>query len=384
MIERKLKGILEKAARQYPAVTLFGPRQAGKTTLVRAVFAGHAYVNLEDPTELELAKLDVRRFFTLHPAPVIIDEVQRYPELISSVQVMIDEKRDAMGQFILTGSHQPLLAASVSQSLAGRTSVLTLLPFSIDECGGDESTDAMILKGFMPDVRARGIDPGDYYRNYFKTYVERDLRQLINVRNVILFERFITLLAGRIGQVVNMTSLANETGVSSQTIGEWISILEASFLVFRLTPYFSNISKRLVKSPKIYFTDVGLAAYLLGLENAAQVARDPLRGQLFENLVIADVLKQVLNSGKEPRLSFLRTGKGFEIDLLMREGMASRPVEIKSAMTYRPSLAANLRAYSRAEANSVRPTLVYDGESHPDVEGDAVKVVNFRDFSVKA
>jgi predicted AAA+ superfamily ATPase len=303
---------------------------------------------------------------------------------MSSVQVMIDEKRDAMGQFILTGSHQPLLAASVSQSLAGRTSVLTLLPFSIGECSGDESTDAMILKGFMPDVRARGIDPGDYYRNYFKTYVERDLRQLINVRNVILFERFITLLAGRIGQVVNMTSLANETGVSSQTIGEWISILEASFLVFRLTPYFSNISKRLVKSPKIYFTDVGLAAYLLGLENAAQVARDPLRGQLFENLVVADVLKQVLNSGKEPRLSFLRTGKGFEIDLLMREGMASRPVEIKSAMTYRPSLAANLRAYSRVEANSVRPTLVYDGESHPDVDGDAVKVVNFRDFLVNA
>ena len=384
MIERKLKKILEKAARQYPAVTLFGPRQAGKTTLVRAVFSEYAYVNLEDPTELELAKLDVRRFFALHPAPVIIDEVQRYPELMSSVQVMIDEKRDVMGQFILTGSHQPLLAASVSQSLAGRTSVLTLLPFSIDECGSDESTDAMILKGFMPDVRARGIDPGDYYRNYFKTYVERDLRQLINIRNVILFERFITLLAGRIGQVVNMTSLANETGVSSQTIGEWISILEASFLVFRLTPYFSNISKRLVKSPKIYFTDVGLAAYLLGLENAAQVARDPLRGQLFENLVVADVLKQVLNSGKEPRLSFLRTGKGFEIDLLIREGMASRPVEIKSAMTYRPSLAANLRVYSRAEANSVHPTLVYDGESHPDVDGDAVKVVNFRDFLVNA
>ena len=385
MIEREITDILKRDATLYPVITLLGPRQAGKTTLARQCFSKYGYVNLEDPPTRELATNDVRKFFALHPSPVIIDEIQRVPSLASSVQVLVDSRRDDMGAFILTGSQQPRLAEAVSQSLAGRTSILSLMPLSINELLTNVirlSTDELLFHGFMPDVHARGIPPSSYYRNYFQTYVERDLRQMVNIKNLSLFERFVTLLAGRVGQVVNYASLAGETGVSATTIGEWLSILEAAFLVFRLPPYFSNISKRVVKSPKVYFTDVGLAAWLLGLESPQQISRDPLRGQLFENMVVADVRKQMLNLGRDARLSFLRTDKGFEVDLIIARGSKIQPVEIKSAMTYHSSLSKSLRTLAKSDGNVTDPVLIYDGdEDMPSGGGvDDVGVYNFRRF----
>ena len=386
MINRKISDYIIKESSCYPVVTLLGPRQAGKTTLARHCFPNHRYVNLEDPPIRELAIADERKFFALYPPPLIIDEIQRAPQLTSSIQVQVDADRDRMGAFVLTGSQQPSLAAAVNQSLAGRTSVLSLMPLTVrelQEAGIRPTTDELILKGFMPDVHVRKIPPASYYRNYFQTYVERDIRQLINLKNLTVFERFMMLLAGRVGQVVNLSSLAGETGVSATTIGEWLSVLEASFLVFRLPPHFSNISKRVVKSPKIYFTDVGLAAWLIGLETPEQVVRDPLRGQLFENMVVSDVRKQLFNAGGSARLSFLRTEKGFEVDLLISRGTSIQPVEIKSAMTYHDSLAANLRRFAEAELSAVSPCLVYDGEMALPSQGEKdVAVCNYRDFAV--
>lgn len=384
MINRKISNILRKEASLYPVITLLGPRQAGKTTLAKQCFPDYNYVNLEDRTTRELAISDERKFFAIYKPPVIIDEIQRVPELASSVQVKVDENRDQIGSFILTGSQQPKLAATISQSLAGRTSILSLMPLSIRELIEAEikpTTDELILRGFMPDVHVRKIPPTSYYRNYFQTYVERDIREIINIKNLNLFERFITLLAGRVGQIVNLSSLSAETGVSTTTINEWLSVLESAFLIFRLTPYFSNISKRFVKSPKIYFTDVGLAAWLLGLETPAQVSRDPLRGQLFENMVVSDIRKQMLNLGREARLSFLRTEKGFEIDLIISRRTKIQPIEIKSAMTYHESLAANLRKLATRDSTVIRPHLLYDGDiTIPMLDGNDIGVCNFRDF----
>jgi len=369
-------------AHDYPVVTVFGPRQSGKTTLVRDVFPGYSYANLEEREARMLAEDDDKAFFKRYPPPVIIDEVQRVPSLASVVQVLVDEKRHEMGRFILTGSHQPLLAETVSQSLAGRTAILDLYPPTVAELGAAASvlsTDELLLRGFMPELwRVPGMDATAWYRNYLRTYVERDVRRLVNIRNLVLFEKFLTLLAGRVGQVVNLHGLSGEVGVSSTTLTEWLSILEASFLVFRLPSCATNISKRVVKSPKIYFTEVGLAVYLLGLETASQVARDPLRGQLFENMVVVDVMKQRANIGKEPRLFFLRTGGGFEVDLISSVGGMMRPIEIKSSMRWHSSFASAPLRFLAETPRASSPTVVYDGT---DIDlSSGVTVRNFRRF----
>ena len=371
-------------ARQYPVVTLFGPRQSGKTTVVRNVFPRYGYVNLEDRENRELASSDPKSFFSSHPAPVILDEIQHVPELASAVQVLVDERRHEMGRFILTGSHQPLLAETVSQSLAGRTAVLDLFPPTLTELGkaaSATSTDSLLLRGFMPELwRAPELEPSVWYRNYFRTYVERDVRKMVNVRNLVLFERFVTLLAGRVGQIVNLNALSGEVGVSSTTLAEWLSILEASFLVFRLPPCVTNISKRIMKSPKVYFSEVGLAVYLLGLETPEQVARDPLRGNLFENMVVADIMKQRSNQGKEPRLSFLRTGGGFEVDLVLSSGGEQQPIEIKSAMTWHSGFASGPLRFAAETSRAARPAVIYDGTDLDLSNGVAVR--NLRSFRV--
>ncbi|MBP5320965.1 MAG: ATP-binding protein [Kiritimatiellae bacterium] len=382
MIKRQLSSLMRDISRQYPVITVFGPRQSGKTTAVRDVFPNHEYVNLEDRESRNLAAADAKAFFANHPPPVILDEIQHVPGLASSVQVLVDERRHDMGRFILTGSHQPLLAETVSQSLAGRTAILDLYPPAIPELGTSVrkmTADALMHRGFMPELwRIPTLDPTVWYRNYFRTYVERDVRKLVNVRNTILFEKFVTLLAGRVGQLVNLHALAGEVGVSSTTLGEWLSILESSFLVFRLPPCTSNISKRVVKSPKVYFTEVGLAVYLLGLETPAQVARDPLRGNLFENMVIADAMKQRANLGKDPRLSFLRTGAGFEIDLITSGGGEVRPIEIKSSMSWHSDFASGPLRFATETPRSVSPTVIYDGADMDLSNG--VSVRNFRTF----
>ena len=371
-IKRKLASCILKAARQYPSVTLFGPRQSGKTTLAQELFPDYAYANLEHLETRRLAASDPEAFFRRFKPPVVIDEVQRVPELASQIQVMIDADRRTTGRFVLTGSHQPLLAEAVSQSLAGRTSLLTLYPPSLDELGAAAkslSTDELIWRGFMPELYVTEINANDYYRNYFQTYVERDVRKIVNVKDIALFERFVRLLAGRTGQLVNYAALSGEVGVSSMTISSWISVLEASYIVFRLQPFFTNRSKRLVKSPKLYFTEPGLAAYLLRLETPEQVAHDPLRGMLFENLAVMETVKARTNCGKEPSVHFLRTESGFEVDLVSEDGRELDVAEVKSAMTFHDEFARNIRTLKHDDVRVRTARVIYDGVDYDFSDG---------------
>ena len=384
MIKRDIEKVLRQRASEFPVVTVTGPRQSGKATLVRNCFPRHTYVNLEDPETRELAQNDYKRFFDLYKPPIIVDEIQRVPQLASVIQTLVDEKRRKCGQFILTGSHQPKLKETVSQSLAGRSAFLKLLPLTFSEMASapkrlDRSADALILRGGMPELAITKTDPNVYYRNYLQSYLERDVRQIANIRNTSPFNRFLTLLAGRVGQLVNLNSLSGEVGVSHTALSGWLDILEASFIVFRLQPYFANIGKRLVKTPKIYFTETGLAACLLGLKTADQVARDPLRGNLFENLVVSDLLKRNLNRDDEGELFFLRTSDGIETDVLRKtESGRLQPIEIKSAMTWTESLGDGLRRAGKLIHDAQNPTLIYCGNSYPARPGDITRV-NFLD-----
>ena len=382
-IERQMSGTLQRVMEEYPIVTVSGPRQSGKTTLVRKSLCEYGYVNLEDSESAEFARSDPKGFLMRYPAPLVIDEVQRVPELMSALQVAVDSRRDEMGQYVLTGSHQSLLKEKVSQSLAGRTAILDLLPLSLVELGAvadDLGTDEIMLQGFMPEIWRHGVSPSRYYRNYLRTYVERDVRMMLNIRNLAMFEKFLRLLAGRIGQLANLSQLSVEVGISSTTLAEWLSVLEASHIVYRLAPYFGNFSKRLVKTQKFYFTDVGLAAHLLGISTTMQLSRDPLRGSLFENLVVMDAVKWYKNHDEDAQFYFLRTQTGFEIDLLVESEGKLMPVEIKSASTCRDALASNVRRFTREEAMVENPTLVYDGEDYQTRQG--IRWVNFRRFMV--
>jgi predicted AAA+ superfamily ATPase len=373
---------LMQVAKHFPVVALFGPRQSGKTTLARTAFPKHSYVNLEDSFALKLAMDDPSAFFEKYNSPVIIDEIQRVPALLSQIQVLADLQKKK-GAFVLTGSHQPALHAGIAQSLAGRVGILRLLPFSIAEISSANiklSRDEYIHSGFMPGVHADKIPPNLFYGNYYRTYIERDVRQLINIGNQRAFEVFIKLLAGRVGQVVNLNSMSGDVGVSSTTLASWLSVLEASYIIFRLPCYFNNFGKRLVKSPKIYFTEIGLAAWLLGIENAKQVFRDPLLGGLFENMVVIDILKSRYNHGKEPELYYFRDQHGMEIDLCISHNRNLQPIEIKSAKTYDFSMASNIRSFLNFADNTVKPTVVYAGEQNVSVK--EISFVNFREMPV--
>ena len=384
MIEREITSIVRQRADEFPVLTIIGPRQSGKTTLAKACFPHHTYVNLEDPETRELAETDYRRFFTLYPAPVIIDEIQRVPKLASAIQTLVDEKRSAYGQFILTGSHQPRLRETVSQSLAGRSALLKLLPLDLTELQQAKSArltqDALILRGGMPELATSRTAANVYYKNYLQTYLERDVRQLANIKNAAAFNRFLTLLAGRVGQLVNLNMLSGEVGVSHTTLSEWLNVLEASFIIFRLQPYYANIGKRLTKTPKLYFTETGLAACLLGLKTEDQVSHDPLRGNLFENLVVSDILKQKLNHDAEGELFFFRTNDGTEVDLLRQTSDGLQPIEIKSSATWSPSLSDGLRRYLKLMPNAIRPTVVYGGKSYPAADSE-ISASNFLSFA---
>ncbi len=337
MFTRTLQSELIDSSQHYPVTTVLGPRQSGKSTLVRMTFPDKPYANMENPDDRRLALTDPRGFLSQYANGAIVDEVQQTPELLSYIQTMVDEKQEN-GMFILTGSHQPLLHQAISQSLAGRTALLTLLPLSMEEMKPmnlDFSVDDYLLSGGYPRIYAHHVEPTKAYRDYFQTYVQRDVRQLVNVKDLSLFEKFMRLCAGRVGNLFEATALANEVGVSGHTIQHWLSVLEASFIIFRLQPYFENFSKRMIKSPKLYFTDVGLASYLLNIENVTQLNRDPLRGALFENLVILELMKYRLNRGKNPNLYFYRDHHQNEIDVIIASGHHLIPVEIKSAQTFR-------------------------------------------------
>lgn len=379
MIEREITKKLKSLAETFPVVTIEGPRQSGKTTLAKMVFPSYSYANLEDGAVRRLAERDPRAFFEQFPTPTIVDEIQRVPELLSYIQTDVDE-RGGNGLYILTGSHQPRLREGVSQSLAGRTALLTLLPLSIRElknAGVVLDRDEYMFKGFLPAVYDRGQDPNDTYEAYYRMYVEKDVRQLINVVHQGEFELFIRLLAGRVGQVVNLEAMSGDVGVSATTLKEWLSVLEASYVIFRLQPYYNNFGKRFVKSPKIYFTDVGLAVHLLDISTLSQVARDPLLGGLFENMVVIEALKAQYNKGVRAGLYYVRNKTGVEIDLVVEKARRLHGIEIKSSKTPDDSFVVNMKKFSANVTSLESQSVIYSGDEWPISGGG--RFINFRD-----
>ncbi|MDP1653314.1 MAG: ATP-binding protein [Rhodocyclaceae bacterium] len=364
MIPRTLSSILTQLATQYPVVTITGPRQSGKTTLCRASFPDKPYVNLESPDIREYANTDPRGFLGSYPDGAILDEIQRVPELLSYLQPVIDAMRQP-GRYILTGSQQFEVMNRVSQSLAGRTGVLKLLPFSMEELSASRplpTIDTLLLTGFYPRIHDAGLNPTQALGDYFETYVERDLRQLIAIKDLALFEKFVRLCAGRVGQLLNLQSLGNDVGVSHTTARNWLTLLEASYVVFLLPPWHANISKRQIKSPKLYFHDVGLAAYLLGAENETHVDRHPLRGNLFENMIVIDALKYRYHRGKRSNLHFWRDARGNEVDLLVENGPDIALAEIKAGATVSSDWFKSLDLLSaKLPVQPVAHALIYGG-----------------------
>ncbi len=379
MFKREIEEELLNLSKDYPVVTVIGPRQSGKTTVVKSVFSQKKYANLEFPDVRSMALEDPRGFLEQFPDGGILDEIQRAPELLSYIQPIVDEK-DQKGMFILTGSHQIELQEAVFQSLAGRTALLTLLPMNLlelQQAGFHLSIDEWMLKGGYPRIYKDLLDPTKAYRNYVQTYVERDLRQLIQVKDLLQFERFVQILAGRIGQILNMEEIGGEIGLSSHTVKHWISILEASFIVFRLQPYFENFGKRIIKSPKLYFNDVGLAAYLLGIQNEIQMNRDPLRGNLFENAVLLELKKHHFNQGLDSPLFYYRDMQKNEIDIIYKKANELIPIEIKSSKTYHQDFIKKLGYFHSLAPERVKKSfLIYAGDLEQSIQ--TTQLLNFQ------
>jgi predicted AAA+ superfamily ATPase len=366
MISRILATYAVAIFAKYPVVTITGPRQSGKTTLARATFTDRPYANLENPVTRQFAQEDPVAFLSQYPEGAVIDEIQRVPGLLSYIQVIVDERRKN-SLFVLIGSQQFELMRGISQSLAGRTALLKLLPLSIPELAARFSLgiDEMLFKGFYPRIYDQNIGPAQVYGDYFETYVDRDLRQLVNVKDLSVFQRFVRLCAGRCGQLLNLNSLANDTGISQSTAREWMTVLEASYIVFLLQPFHANIGKRLIKSPKIYFYDVGLASWLCGIEEESQIATHPLRGSLFENMAIIEALKYRYNNGKRNNLYFYRDSNGNEIDLIYVKGNDMLPIEIKSGQTITSAYFTGMKKFQPLFAGHLPwpGFLIYGGET---------------------
>ena len=379
MIPRLLSFELETQLKEYPIVTIVGPRQAGKTTLVRSLLPDYAYVNLENPETRQFATEDPKAFLKQYSERTIFDEIQRTPHLLSYLQEIVDRDK-VNGQFVLTGSHQLQLHEAVTQSLAGRTGILHLLPLSIAELFEaqiefDEPSQ-YLFHGFLPRIYDQHQRPHNAYASYFQTYVERDVRQLIKLKDVVLFEKFMKLLAGRVGQVINYQSLSNDVGVDGATIKSWLAILEASYVIFRLPPYYENFGKRVIKTPKIYFMDTGLLCYLLGIERVEQVVRDPLIGNLFENLVVLEALKARYNKGLASNLYFFRDNQGHEIDLLHKQGSELKGIEIKSSSTWNSSFKKTLQYFDKNITPLSKLVVIYSGDA---VEfSDGIKAISYK------
>ena len=380
VIRRDLTDYLKSAFQQHPVVTVTGPRQSGKTTLCRTTFSDLQYVNLEAMDEREFAATDPRGFLARLEGGAIIDEVQHVPDLLSYIQVVVDEK-GSNGLFVLTGSAQFELSRTIKQSLVGRRAIFHLLPLSLAErrqVRTTDSVDAILYSGFYPRIIGQDLNPTQELADYVDTYVERDVRHFAEIHNLPNFRRFVRLCAGRVGQLVNFNALAADAGVSRTTARTWLSILEESYIIFRLPPYFANIRKRLIKSPKLYFHDVGLAAYLLGIENADQIATHPLRGPLFENTVVAEAVKHRYNRRKRTdNLYFYRDVKRLECDLLYATGQNIAAFEVKSGATINAEFFKSLHRVAELVPNVTSRFVVYGGTEHqPRSNGEAVPLAN--------
>lgn len=376
MIYRDLQSKLIELSGKFPVVTLTGPRQSGKSTLLRETFPDYRYVSLENPAERLLAESDPMGFLATYPDRTIIDEVQRVPELFSYIQTHVDlQNRD--GMYLLAGSHNFLLMQAVGQSLAGRAAILRLLPFSHGEMsrGGilPSSVEQEIFAGGYPRIYDKDIDPVFYYQSYVQTYLERDVRLIKNIGNLNLFVKFVKLCAGRIGQMLNLSSLANECGIAVSTANEWLSVLEASYICYRLAPDFNNFNKRLVKTPKLYFYDTGLACSLLNITSSRQVSSHFLRGGLFENLVINEVVKREYNQALQPDITFWRDSTGNEIDLIVYKE-DRRAYEIKSGQTFSQDYFKGLIKWSALSGNAAnRNFVIYNGaQKYTTAHGEVV------------
>jgi len=370
MIARELSATVKEIAGYYPVVTIMGPRQSGKTTLAKALFPRHAYFNLETSHVRDAALADPRAFLaSARGGGMILDEIQKAPQLLESVQAFVDEEK-RNGRFVITGSHQPELAQAISESLAGRTGIAELLPLSAPElkAAGIDSAkrDRMLFAGSMPRIYDSRIPPTRFYADYFRTYIERDVRKILNVADLDRFELFVKLLAGRVGQLLNRQALASDVGVSDKTISSWISVLRASYIVFPLKPYYRNLGKRQTKSPKIYFFETGLVSYLLGIRSSESIATHPLMGNLFENFVVAEELKYRFNRGEEADVYFFRNSSGTtEVDLVVEREGRIHPIEIKASSTFSGSMAKGLKSFAAICPEAEPGRVVYSGETMP-------------------
>ena len=380
MFSRTLAAALKRQAAFFPVIAATGPRQSGKTTLVRSVFAGKPYVSLEDPTERAFAQEDPRGFLARFTGGAIFDEAQRWPELFSYLQGMVDEDRSP-GRFVLTGSQQFGLLSGITQSLAGRVGMNTLLPLSYSEIPAGQSAvlslDDLMLRGGYPELHTSQVLTRDWMASYVATYLERDVRQVLKVQDLSVFARFLRLCAGRTGQLLKLSSLADEAGVSQSTAKAWLSVLEASYVVHLLQPYHRNFGKRLVKTPKLYFLDTGLAAWLLGIYTAEQLATHPARGALFETWVVAEALKSRYHAGLPNDLYFWRDNNGVEADLMFETPQGLQTVEIKSGQTVTSdSIRAGLRSKRMAGDEALTPWLIHGGAD--SYERGGVRVMDWR------
>ena len=378
MIERTLASKVTSLAQKFQVITLTGPRQSGKTTLVRATFPDLPYVSLEEPDIRQIALTDPRGFLSNYPNGVILDEIQNTPELFSYIQRIVDENRQI--QFILTGSSNFLLMEKISQTLAGRTAVLHLLPFSLQELEPlADSYENLIFKGQYPRIYDRTIPPPDFYPSYIQTYVDRDVRMIKNIGDINAFIQFTQLCAGRIGQPLNNASLANDAGISPNTAKSWLSILESSYILYRLQPYHRNFNKRLIKSPKLYFYDTGVACSLLGIHEQEQVNLHYMKGSLFENLILNEFIKRSFNRGENRLPYYWQDNHGKEIDCLLVNGEKVTAIEIKSGKTISTSYFENLNYWrSLTTLPENQEYVVYGGDQ--SMQTSAGTLISWKDL----
>lgn len=365
-IARDISDKVLEVQKYYSVTAISGPRQSGKTSLCRYLFPEYKYVNLEDLTVRGLAISDPTSFIDSLGKTAVIDEVQNVPELLSMIQVRVDENPDK--RFILTGSSNFSLLHRMTQSLAGRVALFTLLPFSLREMTDKDKslpTWQLIARGQYPGVIANGIPENIFYSNYYSTYVERDVRDILRLKNIMKFDTFVRLLAARVGSEFNASQLAKETGVSAPTITEWLSILNASYITYTIRPYFANVSKQLTKMPKVYFYDSGLLCYLLGIESEAQFQSSTLRGVLFENMAMGELIKTQYNAGRSPSVAFYRERSGKEVDALVKTPNGLHLYEIKAGSTFKPEFTANMDYVRGLLCDVTEQTVVYDGDSYP-------------------
>ncbi len=379
MIRRRIEQQIIRSMKDFPSVTIYGPRQCGKTTVARKLFPDFSYANLEDINVRRLAMDDPDGFFVRFPEPVIIDEIQRVPELLSAVQVRID-RFQKKGQYVITGSQQIPLREAVSQSLAGRTSTLSMLPLSVMELKEEGivlDRETQLLAGCMPYMFANeGIAPSEYYGSYIETYLERDVAMQNQVHDMKSFEKLLHLLASRAGQLVNESSLAADTGISTKTLKGWLSILESSHIIYLLKPWYSSRTSQEVKTPKLYFCDTGIIAFLLGIETPEQMNRDPLMGQIFENMIVMEALKAEYDSNIMDSLFFFRNSNGVEVDIIHKRPEGMKIFEVKSSMSICKEFLKGIRFFS-SKYGSASSCVIYSGENCQEYLGSEFR--NFHD-----